>query len=253
MIGLRQGSFWELPPLRRFPAIWGKIGKTEYVIKLAQESCYSGAQLHVLPSPDQKIALGIAGECLGVLPAKPGRAIVLDSALPILNYGPTMKGMIERALDANGEKELSGLLFGGLDYDVSFKPLEHYARYYFAAGDLSLHRSVMLVNLLLEGIGQVERDGWFSLSDKDWLLAGISVDKRTSPVTTERMSEEGIKRVLTGTIGFSQRWGRPFSDRQFVLVEQLYRALAAKKNLVLSPASLASIRRDYYSSRRESK
>jgi hypothetical protein len=240
-------DIWAWPPdLPLRPPLSLENSAAGSVLRLAVESRFQAEQLAV-HHRGEKLVIMSGKECLGVVAdgQEGGRrqSVDLGREVPVLNYGPYYGSVIDKSLGENDEQKLADLFLYDLGgFRRSLKPLEYFARDYFAHGALLLPKSIKLVNLWLEGISLIEKDSWLLPDEKKWLLGC------PCPVSASRMPVDDILRVLTGTVELSMKLG-DFSDRQFLVVEGLYREIAGKKMETLTWATLGFIRQQYYSHR----
>jgi hypothetical protein len=244
-----QRNFWGQLRIERTERVLDQKNGMSYIVSLAGDSRYLKAQLgFCLVDNGRKARIHVSGECLGVLPVMADRPVELDRRAPVLNYGPTMESLIEQTLDAGEPGQLSDLLLDGVGFSLAFKPLEHYARCHFPGATLPLPRAIKLIGLLLEGVGLIEHSDWYSREEKDLLLASFSARNMTSSVKTNLLLQsDEVLEILAGTVQFARRWRAPFSNRQFVVIAQLYQRLADVTGIPLEKDALQRIRQAHYS------
>lgn len=239
-------DFWELPQLPMRPFVRRENSKAGCVILLAQDSRYTADQL-TISEQGKRLIVRAGRECLGVVPdvGEDGRQPVdLAKEAPVLNYGPWYEALIDRTLaahDAQGAAQV--LLIKAAVYRRSFKLLELYAKDYFMRGLLLLPKTLKVVSLLIEGIGLIERETWYSREQQALLIPDPSF------ITVRKMVEKEIMEILAETMKISMRQGG-LTDRQFAVVEIFWREMAARRNTALTADELTNIRRDHYSGHR---
>jgi hypothetical protein len=238
-------DFWELPQLPMCPFVIRKTGKDGCIIQLAREARYKTEQLTIIEQENRLIVMA-GRECLGVAPdvAEDGRQPVdLAKEAPVLNYGPWYEELIGRTLaahDAQGAAQ--ALLIKAAVYRRSFKLLELYARDYFTRGPLLFPSTLKIFSVLLEGIGLIEQETWYSREQRALLISEPSF------ITARGMTDEEIMELLAGTMKMSKRLGG-LTGRQFAVVEIFWREMAQRKSETLTAEAAERIRQAYYSGR----
>ena len=238
-------DFWELPQLPMSPFVMRKTSKAGCIIQLARDARYAADQLTLIEQ-ERRLIVMAERECLGVVPnaAEDGRQpIELAKEAPVLNYGPWHEALIDRTLAAHDAPRAAQiLLIKASAYRRSFKLLELYARDYFTRGLLFFPKTLTIVSLLLEGIGLIERETWYSKEQQALLLPEPSF------IPARKMVESEIMEILADTMKISMRQGG-LTERQFAVVEIFWREMAQRKSEPLTAEAAGRIRQAYYSGR----